>query len=85
MDLAICAERSTAAAGKASLNSPNRWNMSDVFNVLFKNGFLRPLFFKPPTLSTESNFPLQSQCFVCAMQKCQTDEGSRHVFLAIHA
>jgi len=59
--------------------------MTDVFNVLFEIGFLRPLFYLPPTLSTPSNFFQQSQRFVCAMQKCNAPGRSCHVFLAIRA
>jgi hypothetical protein len=60
--------RTVNSRGRQSVAKfPNRWNMSDVFNVLFRNGFLRPLFFPPPTLCTASDFPQQSQRFVCAM------------------
>jgi hypothetical protein len=85
MDLAICADRSTAAATQSAVKSPIIWNMSGAFNVLFKFGFLRRHIFHRPLYPQLADFSQQSQRFVCAMQKCHAQREPRHVFLAIHA
>src|SRR6476660_6966595 len=80
MELAICADRSTAAATQCAAKSPIVRNMSGVFNVLFKFGFWRRRFFTVRFCPQSADFSQQSQRFVCAMQKCHAKESPAMFF-----